>query len=166
MGAFAFFATHGEQGGGAVGGSLPVESHAIEEGGKMVEIVLGVFLQRMVVASGTTDARAHEGLRDGIRRFALRGTLLADQIHVVANFRVLDGIAARCQDVAHQGVPGSVGGHLIPQPSVEGADILCTADVMIAFLPVLEQIRELECPVIGKLGALEQGVGQSSPLAG
>ena len=49
---------------------------------------------------------------------------------------------------------------------MEGADILCTADVMIAFLPVLEQIRELECPVIGKLGALEQGVGQSSPLAG
>jgi hypothetical protein len=49
---------------------------------------------------------------------------------------------------------------------VEGADILCTADVMIAFLPVLEQIGKLECPVIGELRALEQGVGQSSPLGG
>ena len=132
----------------------------------MVEIVLGVFLQRMVVAPGTTDARAHERLRDGIRRFALGGTLFTDQIHVVANFRVLDRIAARCQDVAHQSVPGSMGGHLIPQPSVEGADIFCTADVMIAFLPVLEQIRELKCPVIGELRALEEGVAQSSPLAG
>ena len=90
----------------------------------MVEIVLGVFLQRMVVASGTTNARAHERLRDGIRRFALGGTLFTDQIHVVANFRVLDRIAAGCQDIAYQRVPRAMSGHLIPQPSVEGADIL------------------------------------------
>ena len=112
----------------------------------------------MIVALGAADARAEERLRDRGDHFgALRLALLADGDDEVTDGRFLGRVAVGGQHVAGQFVPRPIGGHLLAQPVVEGAHALGAAHVVVALLAVLQQIAQLQRPVIDELGPSRAG---------
>ena len=140
-----------------------IEGHAGEEGSEVVVVVLGVFLERMVVAAGTADPHPEERLGGGVGRLRFDRLLLADRDDPPPHRR--RGVAGR-EHVAHQVVPGPVGRHLTAQPSVERPHPLHPADIVIPLLPILEQIGELERPEVGELRSFHQPFHEQRPLVG
>ena len=114
----------------------------------MVIVVLGVFLERMVVAAGTADPHPEKGLSGGVGRLRFDRLLLADRDDPPSHCR--RGIAGR-EQVARQLIPGTVGRHLTAEPSVERSHPLHPTNIVIPLLPVLEEIGELERPEVGEL---------------
>ena len=133
----------------------------------MVEVVLRVAFEWVVVAAGAADARAEEGLRHRVRQVGLLGlALLAEVVDEVADGRCLAGGTARGEHVAGERIPRTVRGDLRTEPRVEAADALRAAHVVVALLAVLEQVGELQCPVVNKARTAEQLVGELGALGG
>ena len=129
----------------------------------MVVVVLGVFLERMVVAAGTADPHPEERLRRGVGRLRFDRLLLADRDDPPPY--CWRGIAGR-EHVARQVIPRPVDRHLAAQPGVERPHPLHPADIVIPLLPVLEEIGELERPEVGELRSFKQPFHQQRPLVG
>ena len=139
--------------------------HLRKERGEVIEIVLRVFLERMIMAARAADAGAEERLRDGIGRFALlHVSFLAQVVDEISNLRMFRHAPARGKNIARQGIPWLVASHPSAQPRVKRTHAFHPAHIVIALLPILQQVRQLERPVIHELRRGEQPLHQLRTL--
>ena len=83
----------------------------------MVIVVLGEFLERVIVALRAPDATAKKSLRHSISDFRFLGFFFAHESYVVADLGTCDAIARCGQDLPDQLVPRTVGCYLFAQPA-------------------------------------------------
>ena len=138
---------------------------AREEVGKGVVLVVGPFLEGVVVALRAADREAQESLA-GVLSHRLR--VLVDGEEICG--AVVEARAARRDDVAGESVPGDIRGHPVADPAVVGVDGLG---------PELragdeENVAPFIAPVIDELGARKEqldeplvlprrGIGEKGP---
>ena len=65
-----------------------LQGQTCEESSEVIVVILGVSLERMIVAAGTADAGAEERLGHRVSDVGFFGGLLADGHNVVAHGRV------------------------------------------------------------------------------
>ena len=135
---FVFIAARGCHRAGTALRILAVEIHFRKASGKVIEVVLSVAFQRMVVATGASNANSEKRLCDAIGQFALFHFLkFADNRDEIARLRLRDHIPSGQQHVASNIAPPTIRSDLVAQPLMKRLDSFLPSHIMITLFAVL-----------------------------
>ena len=144
----------------AVFGFLSIQCDPRKEAREVVVVILRVLLQRMIVATGTADARPQKRLSHRVGDFRLLGFLFTHSDDVEPNGRVLLARTVGGQHSQRDLSPAGPCGQLIPQPLMHRPNAFGASNIVIPLFAILQQVAQLQSPEVDELGTFEQVVDQ------